>query len=201
MASYRFLIAAALVGTLALPLTAVQAQQTQKDSFGNKSVAGVCMLSRGAVLTDSKVGQVASTRLKQLAQQANGQLQAKSKPLDADVKKFRAGAKGMTEANRESQQKALQQRMQSLQRQAQQMKARVQITRSDVTKRIAAQLDPLVANVYKQRGCGILLDRDDVLGGNNRNDLTAAAISALNQKMSTISFNLSPLPKQQSSGK
>lgn len=193
MASHRFLIAAALAGTLALPLTAVHAQQSP---FGSKSVPGVCMLSRSQVLAGSKVGQVADARLKQLAQQVNAQLEAKRKPLQADVQKFQQGAQSMDATKRASEQKALQQRMAALRNEAQQMNARIQITRSNVTKRIAAQLDPLVTSVYKQRSCGILLDRDNVLGGNAKNDITESVITALDNKMATIAFNLAPLPKQ-----
>ncbi|HET6588197.1 MAG TPA: OmpH family outer membrane protein [Oleiagrimonas sp.] len=193
MLSHRVVIAAALAGALMLPLAA-NAQST----LGNKSVPGVCMLSRGAILAGSKVGQAADARLKQLAQQAQNQLETERKPLDQDIQQFRQKAQSMSETERASQQKALQERLQAFQQKAQELKARIQLTRSKAMQRIGAAIDPLVANIYKQHDCGILLDRDTVLGGNPQNDLTDAVTQALDKKMTTISFNLAPLPKQSS---
>ncbi len=198
MIAHRTTIAAAVAGILMLPLAATPAQA--QSSLGNKSVPGVCMLSRGAVLANSKVGKAADARLKQLADQARSQLQSQRQPLNQDIQQFRQKAQSMTASARESQQKSLQQRMQAFQQKAQELNARINITRNQAMQRIGKVIDPLVANIYKQRGCGILLDRDSVLGGNPGNDLTAATVQALDQKMTTISFNLAPLPKQQSSG-
>lgn len=192
MPSHRFILAAALAGTLMLPLTAVSAQ----NSFGDNSVPGVCMLSRSEVLSNSKVGKAATARLKQLASQANNQLQTERKPLDSDIQKFQKEAKSLSQTKRESEQKALQQRMQAFQNKARELDARIRVTRSKAMQQIAVQLDPLVVGSYKQHGCGILLDRDDVLGGNPKNDLTADVIQSLDKKMPSITFNLAPLPKQ-----
>ncbi|HET7268260.1 MAG TPA: OmpH family outer membrane protein [Oleiagrimonas sp.] len=193
MSFQRVLTVAVLAGALMLPLTAVQAQ-----SLGDKSVPGVCMLSRGAVMSQSKVGQAADRRLKQLIQQADSQLKAKQKPLSAAVQTFRKNAESMSDSERQSEQKSLQQRLQAFQQDKQKLNVRVRITRAKAMKRIGKAIDPVVANVYKQRDCGILLDRDTVLGGNQANDLTAAVIKGLDAKMSTISFNLAPYPQQAS---
>jgi Skp family chaperone for outer membrane proteins len=195
---HRAMIATALAGTLMLPLAAVHAQA----SVGNKSVPGVCMLSRGAVLANSKVGKAANARLKQLAQQAQSQIQKQRQPLQQSIQQFQQKEKSLSDSQRQSQQKALQQRMQTFQQSAKNLNTRLQVTRSQAMQRIGKTIDPLVANIYKQHSCGILLDRDDVLAGNQSNDLTNAVTQALDKKMTTISFNLAPLPKQQpSSGK
>lgn len=198
MSFQRVLIAASLAGALMLPLTAVQAQT--QTPLGNKSIPGVCMLSRGAVLGQSQVGQAADRRLKQLVQQADSQLKAEQQPLSTAVQAFQKDAKSMDDATRQSKQKALQQRLQAFQQKKQKLSVRVRITRSNAMKRIGKAIDPVVASVYKQRDCGILLDRDTVLGGNKANDLTAAVIKGLNAKMSTISFNLAPYPQQKAAG-
>ncbi len=193
----RIALAACLAGGLTLPAAGLHAQQNSQTSLGNKSVPGVCMLSRGAVLANAKVGQAADTRLKQLAQQARTQLENQRKPLDQSIQQFQQKAKSLSEAERNKQQQALQQRMQSYQKQARELDARIRVTRNNATKQIAQTLDPLVADIYKRHSCGILLDRDSVLGGNPQNDLTAEAVKALDGKMTTISFNLAPLPQQQ----
>ncbi|SRR5699024_5080269 len=197
MTSHRLTIAAAMAGALMLPLAFTPAHA--QTSLGNKSVPGVCMLSRGEVLSQSKVGKAADARLKQLAQQAHNKLEGERKPLQQSVKSFRQKADSLSESQRSSQQKALQTRMQSFQKEAQQLNARINATRANAMQRIGKAIDPLVANIYKQHSCGILLDRDTVLGGNQSNDLTNDVIRALDKKMSTISFNLAPLPKQSGS--
>jgi hypothetical protein len=63
-------------------------------------------------------------------------------------------------------------------------------------ERIGAAAQPVVASVYQQKGCGLLLDRGVVLGGNMANDLTPAVVQGLDAKMSTISFDLERLPAQ-----
>lgn len=196
MISPRIALVAGLMAGLVLPVTGLHAQ----SSLGDKSVPGVCMLSRGAVLSNSKVGKAADARLKQLAQQSRSQLDNQRKPLDQSIQQFQQKADSLSDSERQSQQQALQQRMQSLQKQAQELDARIRLTRNDATQRIAKVLDPLVADIYKKHNCGILLDRDSVLGGNSQNDLTSEAVSALDNKMTTISFNLAPLPKQSGNG-
>jgi Skp family chaperone for outer membrane proteins len=192
MFSHRVVIVATLAGALALPLAPAHAQST----LGGKSIPGVCMLSRTQVLQESKVGQAADARLKQLADQARSDLDAERKPLTHDIQQFREQAGSMKPAQRESRQKALQERMQKFQHKAQVLDARIRITRGKAMKRIGDEIDPLLSGIYKQHRCGLLLDRDTVLGGNMDNDLTPGVIQALNKKMSTISFSLAPLPKQ-----
>ena len=59
---------------------------------------------------------------------------------------------------------------------------------------IAEMAQPVIANVYKSRGCGLLLDRNAVLGGNMSNDLTAAVVQGLDASVTTISFERENLP-------
>jgi Skp family chaperone for outer membrane proteins len=61
-------------------------------------------------------------------------------------------------------------------------------------QRIGQDAEPVVGSVYKSHRCGLLLDRDSVLGGNMTNDLTADVVQGLDRKVTTISFELEPLP-------
>jgi hypothetical protein len=53
-----------------------------------------------------------------------------------------------------------------------------------------------VASAYASHHCGLLLNRDAVLGGNTTNDLTAEVVQGLDRKITTMSFNLEPLPSR-----
>lgn len=190
---HRSLLAASLVaaaGFSVLPLVPAHAA----DTLGGDPVPGVCMLSREAVIAQSKVGQAANQRLGQLAEQARKQLEGQRAPLDADLKSFQQKAASLTEAQRKQQGEALQQRVQTFQGQAGQINQRIQLTRAKAMQRIGQDAEPVIGTVYKNHRCGLLLDRDSVLGGNMANDLTADVIQSLDRKVTTISFELEPLP-------
>ncbi|MEO8809290.1 MAG: OmpH family outer membrane protein [Rhodanobacter sp.] len=170
------------------------------DELGGSPVTGVCMLSREAVFAQSKVGKAASERLGQLAEQARSQLANQRKPIDADIQSFQQKAPTLTEAQRKEQGTALQQRMQTLQSQATEQNERIQLTRAKVMQKIGLDAQPIVASSYTSHRCGLLLNRDSVLGGNTSNDLTADVVQGLDRKITTMTFTLEPLPPRSATG-
>ncbi|WP_329741508.1 OmpH family outer membrane protein [Dyella sp. A6] len=195
---HRPLLTAALLtvaGLAITPVAPVHAAAATK-SLGGSPVPGVCMLSREAIFAEAKVGKAASQRLAQLAQQARAQLETERQPLDADVQAFQKKAASMSPAQRKQDGEALQQRMQAFQTQAGELNERIQLTRAKVMQRIGQDAEPAVASAYTAHHCGLLLDRDSVLGGNTSNDITAEVIQGLDRRTSTITFNLEPLPSK-----
>lgn len=158
------------------------------------AIPGVCLLSREAVVAHAKVGMAASARITQLAQQAQAEVDAQRKPIDADVQKLRAQASSMKPDDRLKQEQALAARMQQVQQLNTQRSREIEVTREKATGRIAEMAQPVIANVYKSKGCGLLLDRNAVLGGNMSNDLTAAVVQGLDASVTTISFERESLP-------
>ena len=158
------------------------------------AIAGVCLLSREAIVAHAKIGMAASTRLTQLTQQAQAEIDAQRKPVDADVQKLRAQASSLKPDDRVKQEQALAVRMQQVQQLNTQRSREIEVTREKATARIAELAQPVIANVYKSRGCGLLLDRNAVLGGNMSNDLTAAVVQGLDASVTTISFERENLP-------
>jgi Skp family chaperone for outer membrane proteins len=185
-----------VTGLAALPVSRAHAA----DELGGSPVPGVCMLSREAVFAQSKVGQAASERLGQLADQSRNQLATQRKPIEADVQSFQQKEASLSEAARKQQGEALQQRMQAFQSQASELNERIQLTRTKAMQRIGEEAQPLVSASYKNHHCGLLLNRDSVLGGNTTNDLTADVVHGLDGKITTISFNLEPLPSPSATG-
>ena len=182
------LIAAA--GLAVIPVSPAHAA----DELGGTPVAGLCMLSQEAVLAQSKVGQAAGDRLNMLAQQAGSQLDIQRKPIETDIQNFQQKSSSLSEAQRKQQGEGLQQRMQTFRNQSDELKQRIQLTRAKVTQRISVDAQPIITSSYKNHKCGLLLNRDAVLGGNTTNDLTADVVRGLDSKITTISFNLEPLP-------
>jgi Skp family chaperone for outer membrane proteins len=197
MTLHRPLLTAALLtvaGLAITPVTPVHAASPSDNSLGGNPVPGVCMLSREAIFAQAKVGQAASHRLAELAQQARVELENQRKPLDADVQAFQKKAASLSEAERKKDGSALQQRMQAFQTQAGELNERIQLTRAKAMQQIGRDAEPVIASAYKAHHCGLLLDRDSVLGGNTSNDLTADVIQGLDRKITTMTFSLAPLP-------
>lgn len=84
--------------------------------------------------------------------------------------------------------------MQTFQAQANELDQRIQATRGKVMEQIGQQAQPLVNSTYNSHHCGLLLNRDAVLGGNTANDLTPEVVSGLDAKITALNFNLEPAP-------
>ena len=190
----RTMMAVAVVTLAGLPGAAVHAQASSNMPLNGSPVAGVCYLSREAIFTNAKVGQAASARLKQLAGQAQSEIDAERKPIDADVQAYRAKASSLSADQRQSQEQALAQRMQSVQADQQTKGRQLEATRAKAMEQIAAYAQPVIVSVYGSKNCGVLFDRNAVLGGNMSNDLTPAVVQGLDAKITTISFNMEPVP-------
>jgi Skp family chaperone for outer membrane proteins len=194
------LSALATLGLVALSATSAvalaQSAAPAGQALGGPAVPGVCLLSREAIFANAKVGKAATARLQELAQQAKAEIDAQRKPIDADVQAFRTQATSLKPEERQSREQALAQRMQALQAHGAQLGREIEATRAKAMSRIAAAAEPSVASAYASKGCGLLLNRDAVLGGNTSNDLTAAVVQGLDAKLTTISFNRETLPAQ-----
>jgi Skp family chaperone for outer membrane proteins len=198
MNMHRSLFVAALAAAAGLsiaPVAPVRAAATPAaNALQGNPVPGLCMLSREAVFAQSKVGQAASERLKQLATQQQSLLESQRKPLDAEIQAFQQKAASLTEAQRQQQGQALQQRMQAYQAQVNQISERIQLTRGKVMQQISEQAQPIVVSSYASHHCGLLLNRDAVLGGNTTNDITGEVVRGLDGKIATLNFDLEPAP-------
>ncbi len=197
MNTHRPVFIAVLIVAAGLSAAPVSFAQTA-DPLGGNAVPGVCMLSREAVFAQAKVGQAASQRLSQLAAQARSQLDAQGKPLQAEVQSFQQKAASLSETQRSQQGEALQMRSQAFQEEVDELNQRIQLTRAKAMQTIGQDAQPIAADVYKSHHCGLLLNRDAVMGGNMSNDLTGEVIQGLDRKISTIDFNLEPLPRKTS---
>lgn len=186
----------AATGLAVIPVSPAHAA----EQLGGSPVAGVCMLSREAVFAQSKVGKAASERLGMLAEQARSQLDTQRKPIEMDIQSFQQKSASLSEAQRKQQGEALQQRMQTFKNQADELNQRIQLTRAKAMQQIGTDAESIIASSYKSHRCGLLLNRDAVLGGNSTNDLTADVVHGLDSKVTTISFSLEPLPASNTTG-
>lgn len=193
MIQYRYLLLASLLTATGYGAVPTASAQTPEIN-GGKAVPGVCLVSREAVFAQSKVGQAASQRLKQLGEQQRIQLDNQRKPLQTQAQSFQQKESSLSDAERKKQGSALQDRMQMFQAEVGAVRQRIQLTQSKLMTRIGNEAQPIIASAYTAHRCGLLLNRDAVLAGNMTNDLTADVVKGLDRKITTMSFNLEPLP-------
>ncbi|AHE56496.1 OmpH family outer membrane protein [Sphingomonas sanxanigenens] len=193
IAGRRGLAAAALATLAAAPAAHAQAQPAA-PSLGGPVIPGLCMLSIETMITTSKVGVATEARLKELATQAQTEVDTQRRPIEAEIKAFQTAAAGLKPEDRAARQRALATKLQPIEAVAQQRTRELQATRVKALQRISTDAQPVIAQVYKQKNCGLLINRGSVLGGNTANDLTAAVVQGLDAKVSTASFNREVLP-------
>jgi Skp family chaperone for outer membrane proteins len=192
-----------LAGLLALAATPALAQQTAPSAapapsagqvLGGVSPPGVCLLSQQAVFANAKVGVAASARIKQLSDQAQAEVNTDRAPIDADQKALDAQTK-IKPADKAAKQQALNARLQVLQNKANLLSREIETTRQKALARISTEETPVIGQAYKAHNCGLLFDRNSVLGGNMSGDLTADVVKGLDARITTITFDRETLAK------
>lgn len=189
-----------LAGLLALSSAPALAQQAVPavpapaagQPLGGPQIAGVCLLSQAAVIGNAKVGVAASARLKQLTDQAQAEVAADRAPIEAAAKLVDPLPAG---ADKTARTQALSVRLQTLQNKANLLTREIEATRVKALDRIAVEEQPIIGQVYKAHKCGLLFDRNSVLGGNMGGDLTADVVKGLDARMTTITFDRETLAK------
>jgi len=161
--------------------------------LGGPVIAGVCLLSREAIFANAAVGRAASARLKELTRAAQAEIDDQRTPLETEAHALEGQADN---AQTQQRRQALATRWQALQQQATHSSREIEATRAKALERIATEAQPVIAQVYGQKNCGLLFDRNSALGGNFANDLTADVVRALDTRIQTITFERERLPQQ-----
>jgi Skp family chaperone for outer membrane proteins len=168
-------------------------QSAGSQQLGGPPVPGVCVLSREAVLSSSKVGLAATARLRELAGQAQAEIDTERKSVQADMA---ALEKDKSAASAAEKRKPLVERWNAVQQKTGQRSRELEATREKALTRIALEAQPVIATVYRARNCGLLFAREVMLGGNSGADITPAVIQGLDAKIATLSFDRENLPAQ-----
>lgn len=184
-----------MLGLLAISFLVAPAaaqQAAPAPALGGPAIPGVCLLSREAVFANAAVGKAVSARIDELTRAAQADVDQQRTLIEAEAKALAAeGADAKTKDRRD----AVAARWQALQRQAAQGSREIEATRVKALARVADAAQLVIAKVYAERKCGLLLDRGGVLGGNFANDLTAEVVKALDAKVTTFSFEREKLPQ------
>jgi Skp family chaperone for outer membrane proteins len=189
--------AAPLVAGAAPATPGVAAPVQLTGTVGSKGplVTGVCLLSQEALVGRSKVGQAATARLRELANQVQSNLNAEKARLEARGKALNEKRATLTPLQIEAQSQALNQRAQALQAEAGERSQQLDATKNRTFARVIEAAQPYIAAAYTEHACGLLFAREAVISGNMGNDLTGEVLASFDAKATPISVDLEPLPK------
>jgi Skp family chaperone for outer membrane proteins len=174
------------------PPPAVPAPAVAPTNPRGPLVPGVCLLSQEMLIGQSKIGQAATARLRDLAQQAQANLVAEKARLEARGKALEARRATLTPLQLQAQGQALNQRAQALQAEAGERSQQIDATKTRAYNLVLKQAEPFIAEAYAAHACGLLFARETVLTGNLGNDLTAEVLASLDAKATPVTFDLDP---------
>jgi outer membrane protein len=179
--------AAAAARPAATAPAAAPAAAAQNITHG-PPIPGMCIVDVDRVLAESAVGKAANARLQTLATQVQAELTAEQTSLVNDAKAFDTQRATMAQDAADKRDADLQVRRNALQRKADLRQRELQATQEKAINRIATELDPVEAQVYQQRTCSMLVARNAVVAANPAMDITPTVITALNSRISTLTF-------------
>lgn len=153
------------------------------------AIAGMCMLSVNQAISGSTVGGYVRTRLDQIVAQVKSELSPEDTAINADAKALEAQRASLDAAAYQSRGNALGTRINALRQKADLRNREVKATEDKALNRIAQELEPIATSLYQQHRCSVLLDKGSVMIGNPEMDLTGAAVTALNAKLTQFTFD------------
>ena len=186
------------IGAFALAsLTASAAlAQTQGPANPGPAIPGVCVYFNQRVLAQSTVGQAVQTRMEQLAQEVQGELQPYATAIQTEAQQLQSAGASLPADQANQRRQALQQRVQEAQQLEATRENELRYTLAMQRQAITTAVSPILTAIYQEKGCGLLLDRESVFMMNPAMDVTDLVIQRLNTALPTVSFNRMPVPAQ-----
>lgn len=193
----KTLAAATCVAAVTLSSSAAFAQAAQPAAPAaaapsvshGPALPGVCVVSMEGVIAQSTVGKYVQTRLQQIVTQVQSELRTEETTLQNEAKALDGQRASLDQSTFERRGADLQVRANAFQRKAQQRDREVQATQQKALARIGQEMEPVIRQVYQQRQCSLLLQRDAIVIANPAMDISPAVVTALNAKITQFTFD------------
>jgi outer membrane protein len=161
-------------------------------------IGGYCVFSLNEVIGGSKVGQAVVARLKVLGSQVNAELQPEAESIRNDERTLESTQATLDAATVQAKRANLELRVANFQKREQQRQQEMQATQQKQFGVVLKELDPIMRQLYQQRGCSVLIDADQ--GGvrivNPAMDLSPQAVTGLDARIQTLTFDREHLESQ-----
>ena len=181
--------AVAAVSTLALSSSALAQAAAAPPVTHGAPINGMCVVSIEGAVGGSTVGKYVDSRLQQIVAQVQAELGAERTAIDNEAKALDAQRSSLDQNTFEQRGASLQVRASALQRKAQLRDREVQATEQKALARVGDEMEPLIRQVYQQKGCSVLLQRTAVVIANPAMDITPQVVTALNAKITQFAFD------------
>ncbi|GAW39910.1 Outer membrane protein [Brevundimonas sp. SH203] len=186
--------AASLLASAASAATTQQAAAAPTNP--GPVIPGVCVYYNARLLAQSSAGQAVETRMQQLAQEVQGELQPYATAIQSEAQQLQTSGASLSADQLQQRRQALQQRAQEAQQLEATRENELRYTLGMQRQAITEAVSPILTALYQEKGCGLLLDRESVFMMNPAMDLTDLAIQRLNTALPTLSFNRMTVPAQ-----
>jgi outer membrane protein len=161
------------------------------------AIPGVCVVSYERAVAQAQVGAALQTRLQQLAAQVQAELTPERTAIETEGKTLETQRSTLAPAVFEQRATALNARIEAYQQKEQQRSQELDATRQQQLQRVVAELNPIVVSIYTAQKCSVVMEAQGLVAVNPAMDLTNQAITQLNGKMPTITFERTRLDQQQ----
>ncbi|MGE3142109.1 MAG: OmpH family outer membrane protein [Hyphomonadaceae bacterium] len=191
-----------LLVALGLALAATMAAPSPASA---ESASPVVILDYERLLAQSVGGHDIETKLRQIATQMQGEVQAEQTAVQQEAQSLQTATQGKTpeQIQRDS---ALSTRIQRFNERAEALRAQqitrqrdLEYTRQQALAELNRQLQPIVTEVMNARRASIVIDRGAVQMASENVDVTADVISRMDQRLRTVNVTRqsAPAPQQQ----
>ncbi len=155
----------------------------------------IVVIDRAAIMQFSKVGQDIAKQMQAAANQAKADLQGQSKSLQTEGRALQQQVAILAPDVKAKRLAAFQAREQSLQGAAQRKDEQLKSAFAQARQAMEQVLGPILQQLIKERGANLVLDKQAVVFASQSGfDITADAISRLNQKLPGFKINLNAPP-------
>lgn len=168
--------------------------QTQGSQNPGPVIPGVCVYYNQRLLAQSAAGQAVQARMEQLAVEVQGELAPYATSIQTEITSLQQGGQAADPDG--ARRTALQARITEAQTLEQTRQDELRYTLAMQQRVITDAASPILSQIYQERGCGILLDREGVFMVNPAMEVTDEAIQRVNTALPTLSFNRMPIPAQ-----
>ncbi len=160
-------------------------------------IPGMCVYSQAQVIGTSNVGKAFNMRMQQLRSQAAAEISGQETQLQTEEKALTSKRATLTQEQFAQQAQPYATREQQLNQTAEVRTRELQATAVTQGRRLSTVIEPLVRDAYQAHHCSILISGDGaILAANPAMDLTGEVVTALNGRLSTITFDREAAPAQ-----
>ena len=141
------------------------------------------------ILNESKAGKEAQNYLKKKLDSGIKALQGKEKALQEEEKKLIQQKKIISEEEYKKKVSGLRSKVSSLQKERNTLLESVAKQRNKAKNELLKNLNPIMKDYMKEKNIRLVIDKKQVLLGDDKLDITKDIISLLNSKLKSINLN------------